>query len=328
MTRFRIDTYDLLGLILVGAFVAWTVVSAAVQGANAVPQVAVLVATTSAYAIGRALGNRNPVAVAIVVALGILIAAIASGPRAFAGDPSGAPLGYANANGALYALGVAAAAIVATLAGRAWMRWVFGGLAVVLLGLTVVSASRAATVLATGILLAATTARRLGRRFALLAPLVVAASIALTFVVGLTHGSSALPLLEQAFTERRAVLWQDALEITAREPIFGIGPGMFAETSATALADADARWAHSAHLQIAAETGVLGALLFGTLLLWVYGGLHRSLQDPQLVVIGVAGVTAFAVHAAIDYVVHFPAVVIVVALLAGLASSHVKPTTG
>jgi hypothetical protein len=44
----------------------------------------------------------------------------------------------------------------------------------------------------------------------------------------------------------------------------------------------------------------------------------------RLVVIGTAAVTAFAVHATIDYVAHFPAVVIVAALLAGLTSSR-KP---
>jgi O-antigen ligase len=306
--------------------------SAAVQRADAVPQVAVLIAATSAYAIGRILGKRNPVPVAMVVALGVLTAAVASGSRAFAGGPLDPPLGYANANGALYALGVAAAAIVATLAEPAWIRWLFGGLAVVLLGLTVVSGSQAATVLAGGILVVALAARWLGRRLgrwlALLAPLIVVGTIALTVIVGLTHGSSALPLVEQALTERRAVLWQEALEITAGNPIFGVGPGMFAETSPTAIADADARWAHSAYLQVGAETGILGVALLVALVLWVYGAVYRSRQDPRLVAIGAAAATAFAVHAAIDYIVHVPVLVIVAGLLTGLVSSRTELPSG
>jgi len=328
MTRFRIDPYDLLGLVLAGAFAAWTVMSAALQGADAVPQVAVLIAATSAYAIGRVLGNRNPVAVAMVVALGVLTAAVASGSRTFASGPLDPPLGYANANGALYALGMAAAAIGATLAGRAWVQWLFGGLTVVLLGLTVVSGSQAATVLAAGILVVAVAARWLGRWLALLAPLVVVGTIALTVIVGLTHGSSALPLVEQALTERRAVLWQEALEITAGNPIFGVGPGVFAETSPTAIADADARWAHSAYLQVGAETGILGVALLVALVLWVYGAVYRSRQDPRLVAIGAAAATAFAVHAAIDYIVHVPVLVIVAGLLTGLVSSRTELPSG
>ena len=74
----------------------------------------------------------------------------------------------------------------------------------------------------------------------------------------------------------------------------------------TALADADARWAHSAYLQVGAETGVIGAALLGLVLLWVFGALYRSRQDERLIVIGTAAVTALAVHAAIDYVAHFP----------------------
>jgi O-antigen ligase len=97
---------------------------------------------------------------------------------------------------------------------------------------------------------------------------------------------------------------------------------MFAETSPTALTDADARWAHSAYLQVAAETGVMGVVLLGTLLSWVFGALFRSRQDIRLIVIGTAAATALAVHAAIDYVAHFPAVVIIAALLAGLASAR------
>jgi O-antigen ligase len=132
-----------------------------------------------------------------------------------------------------------------------------------------------------------------------------------------------LPALFEELSARRTALWRDAMEIIADEPVFGAGPGMFAGTGPTALADADARWAHSAYLQAGAETGVIGAVLLGLLLLWVYGALFRSRQDMRLIVIGTAAITAFAVHAAIDYVAHFPAVVIVAALLAGLAGSRV-----
>jgi O-antigen ligase len=314
--------HDLTGIGLVGAYVAWSVISAIVNDSNPLPQVALVLAGGAAYALGRLLGGYDPVCVALVVALGILAATVASGSRAFSGDSVAPPFDYANANGALFALGVASAAIVATLAEKTATRWLAGVLTLCLYGLTVVSASRAATVLATGILLAVLTAHRLGRPFALFSPLLVVAGVAITVIVGLTHGAPALLAIRNALTERRAILWQEALEITVREPLLGVGPGMFAKTSPTAIADADARWAHSAYLQVAAETGVIGALLFTALVLWAYGALYHSRQDARLVVIVTAATTAFAVHAAMDYLVHFATLVVIAALLLGVGTSR------
>jgi O-antigen ligase len=181
--------------------------------------------------------------------------------------------------------------------------------------------SKTAAILAVGVLAVGVAAGRLGRWVVVIAPLIVLATFAVTVVLGLNHGS--LPSLLEELSARRTALWRDAMEIIASEPLFGAGPGMLAQTSPTALADADARWAHSAYLQAGAETGVIGAMLLGLLLLWVFGALFRSRQDMRLIVIGTAAVTAFAVHAAIDYVARFPAVVIVAALLAGLAGSRV-----
>jgi O-antigen ligase len=303
-------------------------VSAAVQGGDLFPQVALVAATAAVYAIGRILGNGHYVVlVAAAIAVGILVAAIASGPHALMSDPFVPPLGYANANGALYGQGVAAAAIVATAAQRTLTKGLFGVLALVLLGLTVASGSLAAAVLAAGILVAALAARRLGYRFVLFAPLLAVAGVVITVVVGMTHDAPAVPVLERALTERRAVLWQEALTMFAAQPVFGIGPGMFAVTSPTALANPDAQWAHSAHLQIAAEIGLLGVLLFIAVFLWAYAGLYRSRQDLVVVVIGTAAATAFTVQATMDYLLHFPALVLIVALLVGLASSRMSSTS-
>ena len=324
MTRLRVETFDLVGVGLVAAFAAWSVLSSQVRGGDPFPQVALVAATATTYAIGRAQGKRYVAMVAAVVAIGILIAAIASGPRAFWGVPFVPPLGYANANGALYGQGVAAAAIVATIARRTLTKAVFGLLALVLCGLAVASGSVAAAVLAVGVLVAALAARWLGYRFVLLAPLLVVASVVTTVIVGMTHGAPAVPVLEQALTERRAVLWQEALTMFAAQPVFGVGPGMFAVTSPTALANPDAQWAHSAHLQVAAETGLIGVLLLAATLLWVYAGLYRSRQILGVVVIGTAAVTGFIVQASMDYLLHFPALVLIVALLVGIASSRLS----
>jgi O-antigen ligase len=320
--RFGIEAYDAAGVGLVAAFAGWTVVSAAVRGGNPIPQLVLLVTATAAYALGRLQGRDHAVRVATVIVLVILTMTLASGPGAFAGGPLDPPLGYGNANGALYALGVAAAAVIARASNRASIRWVGAILAVLLLMFTVLTTSKAATVLAGGIVMVALGAHRLGRGVLLVAPALVFAAVAATVVVGVTRGFLEPPGVEAVLTERRADLWHEALEITAQAPAFGAGPGGFADTSPTALSDPDARWAHSAYLQTAAETGIPGTLLLGAVTLWSFGALFRSQQDLRLVVIGAAAASAFALHAAIDYLVHFPALVVLMALLVGMASSR------
>jgi len=321
MMRVRLEWYDAAGIALAAAFAAWTVTSAVVREGSPWPQLALLATAVAAYVVGRIQGGRRPVFVPAAIVVSILVGTVASGPAALSGGPLAPPLGYANANGALYTLSVASACAVAILANKDPVRLGTGVLAMLFVGLAISTWSRTAAILAVGVLVVGVVARRLGRWVVVIAPLIVLATFAVTVVLGLNHGS--LPSLFEELSARRTALWRDAMKIIADEPVFGAGPVMFAQSSPTALADADARWAHSAYLQAGAETGVIGAVLLGLLLLWAFGALFRSRQDMRLIVIGTAAFTAFAVHAAIDYVAHFPAVVIVAALLAGLASSRV-----
>ena len=322
MMRVRLELYDAAGIALVAAFGAWTLVSGLVRSGNPWPQLALLAAAAAAYVVGRVQGGRRPVFVPAVVVVSVLVGTVASGPDVLSGGALAPPLGYGNANGALFTLGVAAACIVAAQANEEPVRRVAAVLAVVLLCLTVFTLSKTAVVLAVGVLVIAAVAHRLGPRVALVGPVVVLGAVAATVVLGLTNRT--LPLLSDELSERRTILWREAMDIAADEPVLGVGPGMFARVSPTALADADARWAHSAYLQVGAETGVIGAVLLALVLMWIFGALYRSRQDKRLIVIGTAAVTALAVHAAIDYVAHFPALVIIAALCAGLASARVE----
>jgi O-antigen ligase len=325
LARARLSAYDLVGAGFVTLFAAWIFVTAVARAGNPWPQVVLIVAATAAYGIGRTRGGRRPVLAAAAVVVGILTGTLLSGPAAFTGGPLAPPLGYANANGALFALGAAAAAIVGTATDKELVRQPALMFGVLMLTMAALNTSVAAATLTAGILASALIARWLGRWVALVAPLLVSGVVATTVALGLTYGTGIASALEEELTERRRVLWHDALEITATEPVFGVGPGRFAVTSPTALSDADAVWAHSAYLEVAAEHGIPGAVLLCALLLWVFGGLYRSHQNKRIVVIGTATATAVTVHAAVDYVAHFLVVVIVAALLVGLASSRALP---
>ena len=321
-TRLGVDHHDARGAGLAVALACWIVISAMVRGGNPVPLLTLLMAAVISYVIGRIQGRAHPVRIAGIVVLVILSMTIASGPAALAGGPEDPPLGYGNANGALYVLGVAAAAIIARLADRGLVRRAGAAIAVVLFVLTALTTSKAATILAAAILLAAVSAQRLAKRAVLIAPALVIMAVVMTIIVGLLHGSRSVPGVEGVLTGRRAQLWEDSIDIIARTPVFGVGPGRFADTSPTALGDVDARWAHSAYLQTGAEVGIPGALLLIALVLFTFAALYRSRRDQRLVILCAAATGALTVHAAIDYVLHFPALVIIAAALAGTASGR------
>lgn len=69
-----------------------------------------------------------------------------------------------------------------------------------------------------------------------------------------------------ASTENRTLLLRESLQLTLRNPLFGVGPGTF-ESSAAALSHEQggrALWkeTHNSYTQVSSETGIPGALFF------------------------------------------------------------------
>jgi O-antigen ligase len=93
-----------------------------------------------------------------------------------------------------------------------------------------------------------------------------------------------------ASTAERKQLFRDALETIARNPVMGVGPGNFADYRYSVLGKEGIRktWfpAHDTYMQIGAESGVPGALLYIAMVLSVFTALHIVRKrirpgDPQ-----------------------------------------------
>ena len=121
-----------------------------------------------------------------------------------------------------------------------------------------------------------------------------------------------------ALSQRRVDLWSDAALLIRQEPIFGHGPQSFATASPTAASDPDTRAAHSELLQMAAETGLVGAGLLLLVVGWAYLALGRAAESGPAIV-GAFAWSAFVLHALVDYVANFPLVVAAAGLALGLA---------
>lgn len=294
------------GVALAAALAGWGWAVAGLRGGDARGLSVVLACGVAGFAAARwtARVNRRLPALAVLAAV---VALLAARPDLLARGPTAGPFGYANASGAFMAQGAAAALLLATTTAGRWGR---RGWLLVALGCAAVPVWLATWAAAgTAVLAFAAFAwvvrdrrwdggRPWGVRVVWLAALPAAATVAAA-VAGVTGLGPLLP--------RRVALWADALALFGARPLLGSGPGTFPRLAATARADADTPFAHHEALEAAAEMGVAGLLLVLALAVWWFAYLDRT-GGPAALVAAAAGAGLW-LHASVDYVLHFPAVV-------------------
>ena len=308
---------DLVGLVLLAALAGWSVLSAHLRGGSPRNMVGSLALLAAGYLLGRLTARWSWVVA--VLSIGGFGAWVLVTPGAFSGGPLAGPLGYANANAALAVEVAAIALIAATRSRRTVARALLVVAALPVLAVAWFNQSWAA--LLPGLALFVITVIVLYRRPRRSgAAIVTAAAIVGLAVVGqllVATGTGDGPAA-RALSERRVDLWTDAVHLARQQPLFGHGPQSFATASPTAASDPDTRAAHSELLQVAAETGLVGAGLLLLIVGWAYLALARA-PDPGPAIVGAFAWSAFAVHALVDYVANFPLVVAAAGLALGLA---------
>ena len=168
---------------------------------------------------------------------------------------------------------------------------------------------------------------RLGHR-PLLA-LAVAGPLVLTVVVASGPGKDATrKVAEVRFSvtsSDRAEETRAALQVAARQPLIGVGPGRadlsWERSDGAVLA---ARYAHNEYLQILAELGVVGLGLLLALFAMVARIVRRCRPSDSLRPVwggAVAGLVALCVHGLFDFGWHLPAIALTGALLVGIVTS-------
>jgi O-antigen ligase len=216
----------------------------------------------------------------------------------FEGKLLSAPLGYANALGALLAIAAVASAVAA-------LRFRLAAVPLIVLVPALALTNSRGAVLAGVVGLAIGAALAFGRR--LIATAIVAASISALVIV------SAVPIGDLG---DRSAYWGVARAAAADHPLAGAGAGTFAEVyRAERPQGPAARNAHSLYLETLDELGVVGlVLLLATLAIPVVAGVRRgSAAAPA-----VAAYATFLLHAGIDWDWTMPAVA-VAALALGAA---------
>ena len=315
--------------------IALAALISAVDSSSAQPWPHVLLAAAAlcCLAIGVALPRRLAPLYGAVAA-GSVILLVLQAPDGLSGAPLAGPLGYGNANGALCAQGTAAAMIPVLTARARWLRplGLLMALSLVLMAWATGSlAGFGASLLCLFVPLAVALTPVRHRMRAASAVVVAAATFAstvlvLTGVLATTHAADQSSsgvfdrLAAQGLSERRVVLWSEAVDLLVANPGTGVGAGRFQEESATANRDDDARWAHSGFLQYGAETGLLGLLSLLGLTGCMFFVMWRTCRSNPVAAIGACATGAVATHATIDYVLHFPSVPLLAVATVGVCA--------
>lgn len=289
---------------------------------TALPAVGWILATVAAFLAARTAAShwpRLPAALVLVGAAGIGLIG-AAGSDLF--DRLEGPLGYSNATAAFAVVATAAALVV-----RARTQAPLGRVLLLLVAsLTAlvppIVASRTGTAAVVLVLLAAvpmverTSRRHLAVIGAVTVTGIVAASILLATVA--RPAGRILGVADRAWTPsvtERIRLWREGVELFLSAPMAGVGLGRFGPSGTPARAGFE-HYAHNEYLQVAAETGLLGLTALVAVLAWLAHRLAAPDADPATTV-GLLLMAGLGTHAALDHVLHIPAVALAAAVTLG-----------
>jgi hypothetical protein len=288
---------DVVGLLLLAACAAWTVLSA--EGRQARPEGVLLglLAVTTGYAMGRIAGASLPVAGLLAPAVGVAVFVPTFGRSLLPEDALAALLSLAV--GAVCCAGYSATGPVLPRA--------CGLLAPAIAAESLLTDSTVGALACGGTLLVAGSVHRTRGRGRASALLALCALLAVgTSVLLARTGAGGAPVPADHLT-----LWREALTDLGEQPLRGVGPGDFGSGSA-----------FSAALQAAAEQGWPGVSLLGCAFAWTLWALARSPRPTPAVLSAAGALTSLAVLASVTPVLSAPAVVVGAGLLLGLGAAR------
>jgi O-antigen ligase len=181
----------------------------------------------------------------------------------------------------------------------------------------------AAAALVAGVTVAVGASHLRSRQLTLALAVAVVAACTVLAVGG--RGGDAAPTVTSArltiASPDRAAAARAALRIAAGRPLTGTGPNRAVFTWVQDSRRVTSRYAHNEYLQVLAELGFIGLALLVVLVASMAWTVWRGRPEAPSTAVwagAAAGLAALAVHSALDFLWHLPAIPLVGAVLAGL----------
>ncbi|MCX6766965.1 MAG: O-antigen ligase family protein [Candidatus Moranbacteria bacterium] len=128
--------------------------------------------------------------------------------------------------------------------------------------------------------------------------------------------------LKEGSNAERYKNWTQAAGMIQDYPLGGVGLGNYAKTVDPTAADRSSIYAHNLFLDIAAETGILNAIIF---LLLIFVSVWRNIRNNNMLSLGVAaGLIAFLVHSIFDTALYSPQVLTLLLIIIALGLNDSK----
>lgn len=304
-----------VGALLVAAAIGWTLWTGRVDGANPWPTAIGFAAVAGAYAAGTRL---HAVRWTVTATPAIAGAALLLALEPFTSGSE--PLGYGNANGALYAMLAFAGvrALVAERATAARSRRAAAAFTTVCVGgLALTGSAGAAGAFAAAVAIAGV-AMAVRRPWAAIPGAATALVLVLGVVGAIGAGAGPDRPADDSFGIR-VQLWRAAVDELRDDPLEGAGAGRF-EAVNPVSDDVDLRRAHSLPLEHAAEQGAPGLVLLLALPGWALARLWSVRERrPAYVAVASAVIICTAAQGCFDWVLVEPAITLPAAALVGSA---------
>lgn len=104
----------------------------------------------------------------------------------------------------------------------------------------------------------------------------------------------------------RLQIWEEALDITLKNPIFGVGLGNYANTVRPEAKYREPIYAHNTYLDIASETGLPGAIAWVLILFWAIKPLFQLSNYSNYNLAASLGIFWFSLHAFFETPIYSP----------------------
>jgi putative inorganic carbon (hco3(-)) transporter len=147
-------------------------------------------------------------------------------------------------------------------------------------------------------------------------------------VLSLLYSSSISRRLASSFNPKegsnieRMKNWKEAADIISDYPLSGVGLGNYAVTVDSTAEDRSSIYAHNLFLDIAAETGILNALVFFCLILI---SIWRNIWNKDMLSLGLAaGLVYFLIHGVFDTPIWSPQGMVLLLVMLAMGASRLK----